>query len=67
MEIIHLLTVAVAAIAVIIIFVGAAYQHESSLRSTDLRFASATRAMLARVQLSQPPKPKRATLPGDPF
>ena len=31
MEIIHLLTVAVAAIAVIIIFVGAAYQHESSL------------------------------------
>ena len=31
MEIIHLVTVAVAAIAVIIIFVGAAYQHESSL------------------------------------
>ena len=36
-------------------------------RSTDLRFASATRAMLARIQLSQPLKPKRATLSGDPF
>ena len=36
-------------------------------RSTDLRCASATRAVPARVQLSQPLKLKRATLMGDPF
>jgi len=42
-------------------------EFESSLRSTDLRFASATRAIQPRVQLSQPLKPKRATLMGDPF
>ena len=37
-------------------------EFESSLRSTDLRFASATRTLQARVQLSRPLKRKRATL-----
>ncbi len=36
-------------------------------RSTDLRCASATRAVPARVQLSQPLKTKKATLKGDLF